>query len=71
MNLAFRNIILLILASIFISCNGRLNKEKQSARVQKGLALNKIALLENGFSSGLLDSKGSFGLHSIPSMANS
>lgn len=58
MKLEFRNIILLILFSIFISCNGQVKNEKQSPTVQKISELNKIAVPEYGFSSGLLDSKG-------------
>lgn len=58
MKLEFRNIILLILSSIFISCNGQVKNKKQSPTVQKVSELNKIAVPENGFSSGLLDNKG-------------
>lgn len=58
MKFEFRNATLLILSSIFISCNGQEINEKLSPAVQKVSELNKIVVPENGFSSGLLDSKG-------------
>ena len=58
MKLEIRNITLLILSSIFISCNGQVKNEKQSPIVQKVSELNKIAVPEYGFSSGLLDHNG-------------
>ncbi len=58
MKFIFKNITLLILSSIFISCNGQVKNEKQSPTIQKVSELNKIAVPEYGFSSGLLDSKG-------------
>jgi len=58
MKFIFRNITLLILSSIFISCNGQVKNEKQSSTIQKVSELNKITVPEYGFSSGLLDSKG-------------
>jgi ligand-binding sensor domain-containing protein len=58
MKLKLRNITLLILSSIFISCNGQVKNEKKSPAVQKALELNKIEVPEYGFSSGLLDNMG-------------
>jgi len=66
MTLEFRNIILLILSSIFISCNGQVKNEKQLPTVQKVSEVNKIAVPEYGFSSGLLDNKGNLWFASMP-----
>lgn len=58
MKLEFRSVILLVLSVVLISCSGQVKNEKQSPTIQEALALNKIAVPENGFSSGLLDHKG-------------
>ena len=50
MNLIFRHIALLILFSIFISCNGQVKNEKTALNAEKVSVENKIPVPKNGFS---------------------
>jgi len=58
MNLIFRHIALLILFSIFISCNGQVKNKKISLDVEKISEVNKIPVPINGFSNGYVDKDG-------------
>ena len=58
MKFIYRNITLLILLSIFISCKGQIKTEKQLSTVQKVSDLSKIPVPKNGFSNGYLDKDG-------------
>ncbi len=58
MNLIFRHIALLILFSIFVSCNGQVKNEKISLNVEKVSEVNKIPVPKNGFSNGSVDRDG-------------
>jgi len=51
-------LVLVSLTLVLLSCNGQVKNEKQSPTIQKVSELNKIAVPEYGFSSGLLDNKG-------------
>lgn len=53
-----RNITLFILASLVISCNGQVKKEKQSLKTEKFSEANKIPVPANGFSNGYVDKDG-------------
>lgn len=58
MKLESGSILLLILSSLFISCNDQVRDENQSTNVQKNSELSKVAVPQSGFSSGLLDKEG-------------
>ncbi|MGB0391932.1 MAG: ligand-binding sensor domain-containing protein [Salibacteraceae bacterium] len=58
MKIGIRNISIWVLYLMIISCNGQVISENQSASIQNNSDLNKIVVPKNGFSSGLLDSKG-------------
>jgi ligand-binding sensor domain-containing protein len=58
MNLIFRHIALLILFSIFISCNGQVKNEKTALNAEKVSVENKIPVPKNGFSNAYLDKDG-------------
>ena len=58
MKFIFRHIILLILVSIVISCNGQVKNEKLSLNVEKVSEVNKIPVPKNGFSNGYVDKNG-------------
>lgn len=58
MKLESGSILLLILSSLFISCNDQVRDENQSTTIQKNSELSKVAVPQSGFSSGLLDKDG-------------
>ncbi len=58
MKLESGSILLLILSSLFISCNDQVRDENRSTNVQKISELRKVAVPQSGFSSGLLDKEG-------------
>lgn len=58
MKFKFRNITLLILFSVVISCNGQVQKEKLPLKVEKVSEVNKIPVPKNGFSTGYVDVDG-------------
>lgn len=58
MKLESGSILLLILSSLFISCNDHVRDENQSTTLQKTSELSKVAVPQSGFSSGLLDKEG-------------
>ncbi len=58
MKLESGSILLLILSSLFISCNDQVRDENQSTTLQKNSELSKVAVPQSGFSSGLLDKDG-------------
>jgi ligand-binding sensor domain-containing protein len=60
MKYTFRNFTLLNLVAIFISCNGQINKEKQSGKIEHFLETIKIPLTQYGFSNGYVDKDGTF-----------
>ena len=60
MKFIFRNITLLILFSLVISCNGQVKKEKLSHKVEKVSEVNKIPVPKNGFSNGYVDKDSTF-----------
>ena len=64
MKFMFRNITLLILVSLVISCNGQVKKEKQSLKAEKGSEIAKIPIPTNGFSNAYVDKDGTIWLSS-------
>ena len=58
MKFEFRNITLLILFSVVISCNGQVQKEKLALKVEKVSEVNKIPVPKNGFSNAYVDKDG-------------
>jgi ligand-binding sensor domain-containing protein len=58
MKFIFRNIALLILFPMVMSCNGQVQKEKLSHKVEKVSEANKIPVPKNGFSNGYVDKDG-------------
>ena len=59
MKYIFRNITLLVLFLIVISCNGQVKREKRSLQAEQGSEMVKIPIPENGFSNAYLDKDGS------------
>jgi len=58
MNRLIGNIVLLILSSMIISCNGQVKTNRESTEIKRTENNSKIPIPKYGFNSGLLDSEG-------------
>lgn len=58
MKITFRNLLLLISVSVFISCNGQETKEKRIAQEDINSEIAKIPMIPKGFSNGFVDFDG-------------
>ena len=58
MKILIGNIILLILSSTIISCNGQVKEYKKSAEIEKTPKITKIPVPKYGFSNGFVDKDG-------------
>ncbi len=58
MKFIFRNIIISILVSIFISCNGQVKEKKKLVEIERASEVSKISVPKYGFSSGMVGKDG-------------